>query len=224
MKNRLIPILLAFPMVILLMRCVGDSCSVTLGAIQYDDNSPIYPGYKIELNALVNNTQDCAIDYVWSSSAGRIEQSNNGESAFLITDCAPNNHTITLSLKNKSGKVLDASTLEITSINLDPLVVRDFYNPSGYFGDVEAITTSDVNYQRKEAEKFTYTPGGSQGFAGVYYQYPENNWGDFPGKDLSGYNKLRFEACSPNTATINFIAGGVADGTKEYKDSFKGVT
>ena len=41
--------------------------------------------------------------------------------------------------------------------------------------------------------KITYNIG-PKGWAGVYYQYPQGNWGDMPGYNIQGAKKLTFWA------------------------------
>ncbi len=224
MKNRLYFILFLVPVTLLLFRCGGGGCVIDLSAIQYDQSLSLYPAIELPLNVEIENPSGCFTDYFWSSTAGRIDPDNGTLSPTLITDCDAKSYSITLDVKDQNGKIIKSRSLEISTSNLESVDVATEYTSSGYFGDASKVKFEKVNYQGKEAEKFDFDPNGNQGFAGVYYQYPSDNWGDYPGKDLSGYNKVRFEACSPDAAVVNFIAGGVADGTKEYKDSFKGVT
>jgi hypothetical protein len=59
-----------------------------------------------------------------------------------------------------------------------------------------------------------YTPD-ELGWAGVYWQYPENNWGTLPeGYDLCGYAQLRFLAKSDQPGSkVKFFVGGIYTGT-----------
>jgi len=67
---------------------------------------------------------------------------------------------------------------------------------------------------------------GSVGWAGIYAQcnlgQEGENWGDYPGMDLSGYTKLIFYAKGENGGEmVEFKAGGIDAPGKQYKDSFK---
>ena len=83
---------------------------------------------------------------------------------------------------------------------IEKLVMDRRFVPSGWMGDYGDIKLdkecpaddqSDVLCQ-----KWTYTARGEQnaGWSGVAWQYPENNWGESKGLDLTGYTKLTFRA------------------------------
>jgi hypothetical protein len=58
----------------------------------------------------------------------------------------------------------------------------------------------------------TYTPApGGQGWAGVYWQHPDNNWGDQPGGlDLRGLTALTFYARGEHGGEkLRFLTGGI---------------
>lgn len=70
--------------------------------------------------------------------------------------------------------------------------------PSGWMGD-----TGDINFNDGYtgticsgtiAIRVSYNPRGPQGWAGIYWQEPEGNWGTVPnvGFNLSGYSRLVF--------------------------------
>lgn len=102
------------------------------------------------------------------------------------------------------------------------------YIPSGWMGD-----TGDLKYQpgyvfdpSKREEtciKITYTAERkqSQGWAGIYWQMPSNNWGDKKGGyDLSSYKKLSFKVKGEKGKEYidKFIVGGIT-GQTESGDS-----
>lgn len=98
--------------------------------------------------------------------------------------------------------------------------VENEFVPSGYMGDWENVTGSPLNdcYQwgtvwEDRAIQIRYEPG-ELGWAGVYWQYPENNWATLPeGRDLRGYSQLRFSARSDQPGSqFQFWIGGVIDG------------
>ena len=71
--------------------------------------------------------------------------------------------------------------------------------PSGWMGDINDIKFNDQAIEEFAAGatsiKITYTAKKSrnQGWAGIYWQHPPNNWGDKRGGyDLSKYSKLSF--------------------------------
>lgn len=75
---------------------------------------------------------------------------------------------------------------------------KGVFAPSGWMGDVSCIK-ADPNCTEKPktgkfCSKWVYdnSKGASQGWAGVYWLYPENNWGGKKGMDLSGHKRLSF--------------------------------
>ncbi len=104
-----------------------------------------------------------------------------------------------------------------------PVTVDDVYVPSGYMGDgqqpnniVEEITCNDPRPGGGlgQCHKFTFTPG-AMGWGGVFWQYPEGNWGTADGFAMpAGATTLRFYAWGQNGAeVVKFLVGiGDADG------------
>ncbi len=76
----------------------------------------------------------------------------------------------------------------------------DNYHSSGWCGDYGDIRVeyfySPLFEGNWRGQKWSYTARGShgKGWAGVYWQYPENNWWKRKGHDLSRYNALTFWA------------------------------
>lgn len=96
--------------------------------------------------------------------------------------------------------------------------VCNHFVPSGWMGDIGGITF-DQGYtidphSGATAIRASYT---GSGWAGVYWQEPENNWGDLlGGYDLIGADRLTFWARSDTpSAQIKFLVGGIGypDGT-----------
>ncbi len=98
------------------------------------------------------------------------------------------------------------------------------FAPSGWMGDVGAIKV-DANCtvkpkSGKQCMKWTYdiSKDSKNGWAGVYWQYPANNWGAKKGLDLTGHKKLTFWARGETgKEVINITAGGIKG---EVPDSF----
>ncbi len=96
---------------------------------------------------------------------------------------------------------------------------------SGWMGDANDIklldTSTDNPHSGKTCMQFTYTAKRSsgQGWVGVYWQNPANNWGSKKGGfDLTGLNKVTFWARGAKGGEIiqKFTVGGIK-GT--YPDS-----
>ncbi|MFA5090885.1 MAG: hypothetical protein WC510_07715 [Candidatus Omnitrophota bacterium] len=103
------------------------------------------------------------------------------------------------------------------------------YIPSGWMGDYGDIKLNDQStdnpHSGKACIQFAYTAKKSQGqgWAGVYWQNPANNWGTKKGGfDLTGMTKLTFWARGAKGGEIlqKFKVGGIGMGTKvTYPDS-----
>ncbi len=99
------------------------------------------------------------------------------------------------------------------------------YVPSGWMGDYGDIKMNDQAADKPQAGtssvEFTYSAkkSQSQGWAGVYWQNPPNNWGTNKGGfDLTGMTKLTFWARGAKGGEViqKFVIGGIK-GT--YPDS-----
>ena len=83
-----------------------------------------------------------------------------------------------------------------------PFVVSDYYSPDGFFGDGE--TRGRVTLVRGcpnrpadaagDCVGITYLPGAKRS-AGIFWQHPHNNWGDYHGHFISeGATRITFSA------------------------------
>jgi hypothetical protein len=79
--------------------------------------------------------------------------------------------------------------------------ISDAFYPSGWMGDWEDIALdnacTETPHSKPVCTKLSYSAAGSQhqGWAGVYWLYPDKNWGDSPdARDLSGATKVVFWA------------------------------
>ena len=116
-----------------------------------------------------------------------------------------------------------------------PLVVykdagskENSFQPSGWMGDIECIELDracETNpYSGKTCVRITYKPDLflSQRWSGIYWQYPLNNWGDYPGYELSGATKLTFWARGEKgDERAEFKTGGIGASEKPYCDSLR---
>ena len=129
----------------------------------------------------------------------------------------------------------------------ESFAVSAFFSPSGDMGDgaVPGPLTTDINEFCKERPpgargdcyRFTYVPS-TQLWAGVYWQYPSNNWGtqhgwplaqraDGMGGTLPVFSTVKFKAASNveldalgSAMPVQFIAGGISGGFA-FSDDFK---
>lgn len=101
-----------------------------------------------------------------------------------------------------------------------PFAVDDWYGPSGYMGDGEvpgSIADAQTCLSDRPAgwmgncHRYTWTPA-DRGWAGVYWQYPDGNWGDLPGLVIpAGANRISFRAWgAAGTEKVDFMVGMMA--------------
>jgi hypothetical protein len=119
-----------------------------------------------------------------------------------------------------------------------PLNVDDSgFVPSGWTGDGARKDPKGEAYVRLQVErdaphspptcwKLDYRPG-PDGWAAIAWQFPENNWGDRPGRDLrsGGFHQVSFWARAlPDSSgafpRIQVKAGGGTDPKKRNQASF----
>ena len=98
------------------------------------------------------------------------------------------------------------------------------YIPAGYMGEAGNIKMADDDtsnpHSGKTSIKAQYTSGN--GWGGVVWQSPANDWGDKPGGyDLTGAKKLTFWARGENGGEKVSFSFGLLDKAK-YADSAKG--
>lgn len=106
---------------------------------------------------------------------------------------------------------------EFAVLGQNPVNVSDAFYPSGWIGDLGNITLDDAwtNNPRSDptCTKITYSAARPQeeGWAGIYWQYPRNNWGNNRnGQDLTGRTRLTFWARGERGGEIaEFKVGGI---------------
>lgn len=108
----------------------------------------------------------------------------------------------------------------------DAMSAENHYVPSGWMGDYGDIQMNlnhrDNSFEGASCIKFSYSARQSQdeGWAGVYFQHPTDNWGMLEGGfDLSGARRLVFYARGETGEEIikEFKAGGITGG--EFMDT-----
>lgn len=120
---------------------------------------------------------------------------------------------------------LNTTPKPINQSNEQPIDVSTTFYPTGWIGDINDISFNGSNmenpYSGQNCIKIIYTPSGTEGWAGIYWQYPEKNWGDIQeGIDLSGRTKVTFFARGEiGGEKAEFKVGGI--NKEQYKDSIK---
>jgi hypothetical protein len=124
------------------------------------------------------------------------------------------------------GPLLTEQVLLPFAVFVDNGDETNHFVPSGFFGDAADITlsTADTSSPRSgsTAIRIEYRPRGSEGFAGVFWQCPEKNWGTVQGAgfNLSRARQVRFWARASAPARSEFKAGGIGRGVAPFPDSF----
>jgi hypothetical protein len=144
-----------------------------------------------------------------STAEGRIDQSDLVE--YLSKDDAT-------SIVQGAGRQIVAST---------PFPLETQFFPSGWMGDgvsgtiylsvrkiaISSDTTAALALEIRYSE-------GPKGWAGMYWQYPDGNWGDQPGKSLVGARGISFKARGERGGEIvEFKSGGIRD--RRYADTYE---
>ena len=103
---------------------------------------------------------------------------------------------------------------------------EDLFQPTGWMGssgNLENVIHIErdcaVNpHSGKTCLKLTYTPHAFDDWAGVYWQAPINNWGDYPGYNIEGARVLTFWARGEEGGErATFKIGGITG--KKHRDS-----
>lgn len=117
-----------------------------------------------------------------------------------------------------------------------PLVVygdadgQNAFQPSGWMGDTKAVSLEreceSKPHSGKTCIKIGFSSGFfSEGWAGIYWQFPLNNWGEYPGYVLKGASKLTFWARGEKGGEkAEFKVGGVQGSGLPFRDSFGPVS
>jgi len=112
-----------------------------------------------------------------------------------------------------------------------PVCLANNFFPSGYMGDgegenrkgTEPIDLNDQWTQNCHSDptciRVVYHPPSNK-WAGVYWQYPDGNWGHEPGRAITGAKKLVFWARGERgDEVVSFKVGGI--NKEKYKDSLE---
>jgi hypothetical protein len=105
------------------------------------------------------------------------------------------------------------------------------YHPSGWMGDLEPPATGKLDLTTNEVKidgqslvgmRLDYKHG-AKGWGGIYWQYPDSNWGDKPGFSLVGAKKISFYAKGERGGEIVEFISGCTTGNP-YTDQFRKTT
>ena len=119
------------------------------------------------------------------------------------------------------GAVVVPAQEELFPVFVNYAAAENHFAPSGHMGDDGAITYNDcarlTDTWEETAVEIQYDPtvANEVGWAGIYWQEPENNWGtSAEGYNLENFAQLSFRARSPQDGSqVQFFVGGVYTGT-----------
>lgn len=108
---------------------------------------------------------------------------------------------------------------------------KGVFAPSGWMGDVGAISVDASCTTKPKSGKYcirwTYdiSKDAKNGWAGVYWQYPVNNWGSKKGLDLTGHKRLTFWVRGETgKEVLNIVLGGIkGDHPDSFMKEIKGI-
>lgn len=99
--------------------------------------------------------------------------------------------------------------------------------PSGWMGDISNISLNqawaDDPHSGETTIRASFSPTGTLGWSGIYWQEPENNWGDLPGGyDLTGARRLTFWMRGDQGGeVVEFLVGGLGDLYDPFPDTIQ---
>ena len=140
--------------------------------------------------------------------------------AFLIVLAACGGDFPAMPDATTGGGAHDGGTTGESAPSTLPFAVDDWYGPSGYMGDGEhagaikdaqACLPSRPSTWVGNCHRYTWTPSGTA-WAGVYWQYPDGNWGDRPGLMIpAGATQVAFQAWGvTGNEKVDFMVGMMA--------------
>ena len=113
------------------------------------------------------------------------------------------------------------------SVYSEWLKERNGFVPSGFMGDIGSLSLYECDrtdpHGGELAIRASFSPTGTLGWGGIYWQHPEDNWGTLPGgKDLTGATRLTFWARgAEGNEVIEFFVGGLGEPTDPYSDTVR---
>lgn len=153
--------------------------------------------------------------------------------SFLITVKGAGDQT---TVTTPDGQIASAPPgTQTPSVDAPPFIeVNKLFFPSGWMGDGEDgkkhIQVDSIWRENPHSVptcyKWSYQPG-AKGWAAVAWQYPENNYGRKPGRNLTGqgFTKVTFWVRgNKGGEQLTFKAGGHTDPSFNYQASFEAET
>jgi hypothetical protein len=133
-----------------------------------------------------------------------------------------------LKLKHTVPLLIIISLIALPAVDaIRSIDVTAAFFPSGWMGDIGDITFNDGWIDNPHSGdtciqiNYSANKSNGKGWAGIYWQFPENNWGDIPeGRNLTGAKNLTFWARGENGGEkAEFRVGGITG--QYYPDSIQ---
>lgn len=184
--------------------------------------------YKDQIK-LVTKSQNDKIDISFDPSIGIPSPSFNSTMNISIeNNISEGNYIIEVIGIGAKNKIEHSTNffLKVGNPPFSPQKLTDLFYPDGWMGDIRDITL-DHNYKHnpysgESCIRIAYSARGSysQNWAGIYWLYPNNNWGDNPeGRDLTGATSLYFMAKGEKGGEkAEFKIGGISG---KFQGSFQ---
>jgi hypothetical protein len=109
-----------------------------------------------------------------------------------------------------------------------PFVVSDYFSPDGFWGDGEVRGQLDVQRACPDVPAgaagdcyaVRYFPGARR-FAGINWQYPHNNWGAHPGRQVApGATRITFSVRGAAGGEVVAFSAGQTGSSNAHNDNF----
>jgi exo-beta-1,3-glucanase (GH17 family) len=136
----------------------------------------------------------------------------------------PFSHTVYLPHISSSGSSSEQDEFYVYTEWLDE---KNHFVPSGWMEDVENISIYECDrtnpHNGEMAIRVSFSPTGTEGWAGIYWQDPADNWGQLPGGyDLTGAGRLTFWVRGDQGGeVVEFLVGGLGESTDPYGDTIQ---
>jgi hypothetical protein len=204
----------------------------------------------------VSGSVEYGVTFLWTATAGHIEGANDGLTAIFVapesgsatllcTISAPGRKTVAIQKQIAVGGSAASSSPSLGSPEVAspgapgpagaPMDIEGAgFIPSGWMGDSEGLKVDpdsmDHPHSPPKCQQWSYKPSprGGAGWAAVAWQFPENNWGDRPGKDWSGRGFRQVSVWARGVRDgvgtlpkLQFKAGGGTAPGKLYQASFE---
>jgi hypothetical protein len=184
-------------------------------------------GQSAVFSVSVANPGGKKLEFVWSCTHGTISQAGSPAVAKYIAPAEPASVRIQLAVKADGALIANKQLTLIVERGGIVDVMSEFIL-SGWMGDCTSgppVCTVDDGWRTNPHSapiclRITYRPQRS-GWAGMYFLYGDQNWGDQPGRNFHGYRRLTFWARADQEALVEFKAGGIRADGKPHRDSFE---